>query len=107
EAAGDVAKLYVQALCGCEHCQSVLSPSAYFVDTLFWLQDRQILDPLLAVRPDLEHLELDCENTETALPYSDLLIEILEQIVADAPISDLPHATEGETSALVAYPEHV
>lgn len=102
----EVHKLYPQALCGCVHCQSVLSPAAYFVDTLFWLDAREALDPLLAARPDLERLQLTCENTETALPYADLLIEVLEQIVAGQGLSGLPNTTVGTTPALLAYPEH-
>ncbi|MEQ1502935.1 MAG: neuraminidase-like domain-containing protein [Myxococcota bacterium] len=102
----EVQKLYTQALCGCVHCQSVLSPSAYFVDMLFWLDARQALDPLLAVRPDLELLQLGCENTETALPYADVLIEVLEQIVAGESLAALPHVTLGTTPALLAYPEY-
>ncbi|MBX2800155.1 MAG: hypothetical protein KTR31_20925 [Myxococcales bacterium] len=109
EAAAELDALYTQALCGCEHCQSVLGPAAYFVDTLFWLQG---LDPaayteLVSRRPDLPALELDCENTETALPYSDLVIEVLEQLVSpDHELDTLPTGTERETEVLLAYPEH-
>src|SRR6185436_15743823 len=46
-------------------------------------QDNQTpLDVLLARRPDLEHLKLTCENTETPLPYIDLVNEVLESYIA-------------------------
>jgi Tc toxin complex TcA C-terminal TcB-binding domain/Neuraminidase-like domain/Salmonella virulence plasmid 28.1kDa A protein len=75
-------------LCDCEQCQSVYSPAAYFVDILKFLGDgpkKQNLTPLqvlFARRPDLEHIELTCENTTTQLPYIDLTREIMEAAVA-------------------------
>ena len=85
--------------CDCEHCGSVYSPAAYFVDLLRYLNvssperlERlqknqavlsrlahfQPLDVLLGRRPDLADLPLTCENTQTALPYIDLVNELLE-----------------------------
>ena len=75
-------------LCDCEQCQSVYSPAAYFVDILKFLGDgpmKEGLTPLrvlFARRPDLEHIELTCENTTTQLPYVDLTREIMEAAVA-------------------------
>jgi hypothetical protein len=97
-------------LCGCDHCNSVYSPAAYLVDLLRYLSfgrpDRlekllekmrqrnaspaaiasvrrsPPLDVLLARRPDLAHLPLTCENTNTALPYIDLVNELLEATIA-------------------------
>jgi hypothetical protein len=88
----------------CEHCQSVLSPSAYFVDLLRLLDrpdgewsifksrykaDHQAEYPhpkpfevLDARRPDLAELALTCANTHTALPYIDIVNELLEDIVS-------------------------
>jgi hypothetical protein len=89
------------ALCDCEHCGSVYSPAAYFVDLLRYLGDAERLaraveglgatkgkiskrlqykplDLLLARRPDLADIPLTCENTLTPLPYIDLVNEILE-----------------------------
>lgn len=71
-------------LCDCEHCKSLYSPAAYFVDILRFVadgptkNDRNPLEVLLERRPDLEHIELTCENTKTPLPYVDLAKEILE-----------------------------
>ncbi len=72
--------------CACDHCRSVLSPAAYLVDLLRFitLEPEAILsglnpiDVLLARRPDIEHVRLNCENTNTVLPYIDLVNEILE-----------------------------
>ena len=86
--------------CECEHCESVYSPAAYYVDLLRYLNvstpERlarlqgpsntlpskllrfQPLDVLLGRRPDLADLPLTCENTNTALPYIDLVNELLE-----------------------------
>jgi hypothetical protein len=74
-------------LCDCAHCASLYSPAAYFVDILKFLSDGPIRDQmsplqvLLAGRPDLEHIELTCENTNTQLPYVDLANEILEAAI--------------------------
>jgi hypothetical protein len=70
----------------CEQCESVLSPAAYLVDLLHFL-DRtsggvKPLDTLLKRRPDLAHLPLTCENTNTTLPHIDLVNETLEYFVA-------------------------
>ncbi|MFD7874403.1 neuraminidase-like domain-containing protein [Streptomyces sp. NPDC059766] len=70
----------------CEHCGSVLSPAAYLVDLLHFIDlpkaPKNPLDVLTARRPDIGHLPLSCENTETPLPYIDLVNETLEHFVA-------------------------
>ncbi|HKG46484.1 MAG TPA: neuraminidase-like domain-containing protein, partial [Pyrinomonadaceae bacterium] len=74
-------------LCDCSQCQSLYSPAAYFVDILRFLANGPLkndLTPLQVLfnrRPDLEHIELTCENTSTQLPYVDLTREILEHAV--------------------------
>ena len=40
-----------------------------------------VLGALLQRRPDLVDLELSCENTNTEIPYIDLVLEILENAV--------------------------
>ena len=76
-------------LCECDQCQSLYSPAAYFVDILKFLSDgplkgsRTPLEVLFERRPDLEHIELTCENTTTPVPYVDLAREILEHAVAE------------------------
>src|SRR5207248_3649862 len=50
------------------------------------LPDTEIspFDVLISHRPDIEHLPLTCENTNTALPYIDVVNETLEYFVANA-----------------------
>jgi hypothetical protein len=75
-------------MCECEHCSSMISPAAYLFDCLKLLQDgplvagRTPLDVLLQRRPDLVRLGLTCDNTDTKMPYVDLVNEILERAVA-------------------------
>jgi Neuraminidase-like domain/Putative peptidoglycan binding domain len=118
--------------CACDHCRSILSPAAYLVDLLQFLDrdpeewaqllinwhakrggapypfadqdaankfqkdwDAQHpgqtapatevtpLQVLLERRPDIQHLPLTCENTNTALPYIDIVNETLEYFIAN------------------------
>jgi len=84
--------------CACEGCNSILSPAAYFANLLDFLHKRHIRtdgkaeivpgEVLLRHRPDLKHLDLSCSNTNTEIPYLDLAIEIMEQVVAYKAIQD-------------------
>ena len=73
--------------CDCKHCQSVYSPSAYLVDILKFLargtskEGRTPLEVLLQRRPDIQHIELTCENTNITLPYIDIVNEVLENAI--------------------------
>ncbi len=72
--------------CSCGHCESVLSPAAYLVDLLEFIDPETGDNPLkglLNKRPDIEHIELSCENTKTVLPYIDLVNEVLEYWAAN------------------------
>ena len=80
--------------CECKHCESVYSPAAYLVDLLHFLQsatpNKDNVSPyatLLSRRSDLSRLELSCENTDTLIPYIDLVNEILEDVVARTPLA--------------------
>jgi len=117
--------------CECEHCRSVLSPAAYLVDLLQFVNPDKLLwdsflarwktthnnasytakyahpyDALIERRPDLANLPLTCENTNTALPYIDVVNEMLEHYIADgAPKAyDTGDAT---TPELLAEPQNV
>jgi hypothetical protein len=127
--------------CECEDCTSVYSPAAYFVDLLQYLRNNNLgpnpaepsapnpnihpgikdtpLEKLFRRRPDLGCLELTCENTNTVLPYIDLVNEVMESFVVhlgeykEDP-NDPKQATleafnvEGEASSeLLAQPQHV
>ena len=135
--------------CDCEHCRSMLSPAAYLVDLLHfvdrddavwaadlaqWRADHGSapypfespeafnaagqpagteitpLQVLLGRRPDLQHLPLTCENTNTPLPYIDLVNEILESFVANESLAGYEgHTTDGGATAeeLLANPQFV
>jgi hypothetical protein len=74
-----------QSLCACKDCNSVLSPAAYLVDLLEMINPKsgpKPIEKLRQRRPDIEHIPLTCENTNTELPYVDLVNEILEFYVA-------------------------
>jgi Tc toxin complex TcA C-terminal TcB-binding domain/Neuraminidase-like domain len=119
--------------CECEHCSSVYGAAAYLVDLLqflgkypsklakhehheelgFW-SAREILigsppgegQPTKLRRPDIGWIALSCDNTDTPLPYVDLVNEILEHWVAAAPAPyGLLIATEGTAEDLAALPQ--
>lgn len=48
-------------------------------------QDKSAADVLLGRRPDLQEIELTCENTNIPVPYVDLVREILEEAIAPLP----------------------
>ena len=125
--------------CECDHCRSVLSPAAYLVDLLQFLDVEPEVwgnflaqwkerhgqqeyphkdaggkfmtpyDALIERRPDLPHIPLTCENTNTALPYIDLVNEILEYYVANGALAPAAAHDTGEatTAELLAEPQNV
>jgi hypothetical protein len=123
--------------CECEHCQSVLSPAAYLVDLLQFLEGEPQAwanflddwlarngspyaalfptpfaapyDELMRRRPDLASIPLTCENTNVALPYIDIVNEILEFSVAHGALTgDAAYDTgDATTEDLLAEPQHV
>ena len=109
-------------MCECEGCRSVLSPAAYFVDLLEFLSNSTPnslgITPLTVLvgdggsiagrRPDLPLIPLTCENTNTLMPFVDLVNEILESYVVlgklDASVAkDTGEATAPELSANPQY----
>ena len=99
--------------CACEHCRSVFGPAAYLVDLLAFLESRPALaagqtalDVLRSRRADLTGIELSCANTNTELPYLDLVLEILEQAVADPDAPLVAHQTSWSDAELRVAAEH-
>ena len=93
-------------ICECEHCRSVHSPAAYFVDLLRFLwrgepnsDGKTPLDALARRRPDLLHLPLTCENTNTIIPYIDLANEVMEYYTANDSLADFGGYDTGEATA--------
>jgi len=116
----DLATLFGnQDYCRCKHCRSIYGPAAYMVDILQFLSKADstnttydtALKLLFERRPDLCHVDLNCENTNTAMPYIDLLNEIFENAVYKQATENIPDYSEyqtiGTTEELLAQPEHV
>ena len=114
--------------CECDDCSSVLSPAAYFVDVLQFLgpppngnsaangAGYYPLDVLIGKdatvpgrRPDLGALPLSCENTNTSMPYIDIVNEILEYFIANGHLdTNLAYDTGTATTAeLTAEPQNI
>ncbi|WP_057917933.1 neuraminidase-like domain-containing protein [Lysobacter antibioticus] len=116
--------------CECLHCQSIYGKAAHFVNLLEFLRHPPEktaagytpLDHLIGNidgpvgphaprgrRPDLAHIALDCENSDTPLPYVDIVNEVLESYVADGELSQsTAHNVDGRTSAeLLANPQYL
>lgn len=113
-------------LCECGECNSVYSPASYFVELLNYLRNNNLdpsatgpvaikpdpknisgtpLEKLLDRRPDLGCLELTCQNTNTLIPYVDLVNEVMENYVAFKKLK--PFNVDDETSSeLLAEPQH-
>lgn len=89
--------------CECEHCRSVYSPAAYFVDLLQFVKQQNALDLLFARRSDLGEIQLSCQNTNTLLPYIDLVNEVLENAVVR---HETIYQTSWTAEELSANPEH-
>jgi Neuraminidase-like domain/Salmonella virulence plasmid 28.1kDa A protein/Putative peptidoglycan binding domain len=98
--------------CACQHCRSVLSPAAYLTDMLRFLEKpvgsppKSPFDVFKARRPDILNLPLTCENTNTALPYIDVVNEILEYQVAIGAL-DARDTGEDRSEDLIAEPQYV
>jgi len=103
--------------CSCDHCKSVLSPAAYLVELLEFIDLSDVphnktnpADVLKSRRPDIENIQLSCENTNKALPYIDLVNEILEYYILHGNLDNLQgHDVTEEISQaeLLAEPQFV
>ena len=99
--------------CSCKHCRSVYSPSAYLVDALELLRKyyprakNELVDNR---RTDIKDVKLSCVNTNTPLPYIDLVNEILEDVMATSGASYALTARDTTTlnaEQLRAFPEYI
>jgi len=103
------------SFCECEHCRSVYSPAAYLVDLLEFL-DSVVMTPddgtasytardvLFERRAEIGEILLSCRNTNTVVPYVDLVNEVLENAIA--PTGTVPQ-TEGAPEDIRVVPEHL
>ena len=103
--------------CDCPDCRSILSPAAYLVDLLNRLDvaapSAGFQNPQAALfqrRPDLQYLPLTCTNTNTALPYIDIVNETLEFFVAHnlslANFQGFDTGTTVTSAELIASPQN-
>ncbi|ESA33674.1 virulence plasmid kda a protein [Leptolyngbya sp. Heron Island J] len=74
----------------CDESRSVLSPAAYFVDLMRFIEETITGNNTIPAecqldqrRPDLLRLRLDEDNTFSLIPYIDLVNEVLETLVTD------------------------
>lgn len=101
--------------CSCTHCQSVYGPAAYLADIVRFLDkhpsetpNKTAKDMLFERRPDIGNIKLNCENTETPLPYIDLVCEVLENAIAAPNVfPNFNFQTTRSAAELRAAPEHV
>ena len=112
------------SLCNCEECESAIGPAAYLVDVLDFLGHSKPnphgatpLDVLIGDatkkiagrRPDLAYMNLTCSNTNTAMPYVDIVNEVLESYVSlgmkldGSTARDTADATTAELDATPQY----
>jgi hypothetical protein len=111
-------------MCECDECRSVYSASAYLVELLEYLRNNNVpstvdypnaLDKLLKRRPDIGNLQLTCENANTALPYIDIVNEIMESFVEHLPAYqsegnvqlDAFNVKDETSEELLANPQHI
>ena len=99
--------------CECEQCRSVQGAASYMVDTLNFLSQRNMKmgneskkakDLLFTRRADIGNIELSCKNTNTAMPYIDLVCEILENEIKP---NNAKYQTTKTEDELRANPEHI
>lgn len=118
---GDIPNLEVlfgsQDYCECEHCQSLYGPPAYLADIFRFLKRHDSLverngrtltvqEILFERRPDLGNIKLNCDNTETPMPYIDLVCEILENNIPPQK-KDFSYQTESDQKQLRAMPQNI
>ena len=86
-------------LCECDDCNAVYGAASYLTDILHFL-DMRIPSPgspsvknlMLLRRPDIGDIDLNCENTNTEIPYIDISCELMEDYI-NPPVVSLTIAT--------------
>lgn len=117
---GALQQLLASPSCACETPRSVYGQAAYLVDNLMFLKGityeefvdesqqpiiKSLEDLLKLRRQDIYNLLLEPQNSETLIPYIDLVNEVLENAVD--PGEDVVFQTENTEEIIAAYPEHV
>jgi|GEM_PF-2043062 len=91
--------------CACEDCRSMFSPAAYLVDLLATLEGADAYTEFYSRRGDVAHLDLSCTNTNTALPYIDIVNEVLEGAVLNPGVRPTTRQTTWSSEELRLTPE--
>lgn len=91
----------LQNYCSCDQCKSIFSPAAYFVDLMYFIENK--VDGITESdsihlknrRKDLWELELSCENTNGLVSYLSIVNAALEkQIAGTSPYQALANTTD-------------
>src|SRR5260370_2154149 len=103
--------------CACDECKSVLGAAAYYVELLQFIDIPDLpggrpnpQTVLFRRRPDLQDLLLTCENTNVALPYIDIINEVLEHFIINGSLAafhGFNMREDSSTADLLADPEYV
>ena len=77
----------------CKDCKNVYSPGAYLADLLKYLDRRGSTTPMQSAkkvlfkrRADIGEIDINCDNSNTAIPYIDLVCEVLEDTLSVIPV---------------------
>ncbi len=115
----DIALLFGSTdYCECEHDESVYSAAAYLADILTFMRARKakkgtsLKNVFDTRRSDISQIYLNTQNTNTVMPYIDLVCEVLEEAVLKGFRPQYKRAVEQCQSTLsytelCAAPEHV
>ena len=113
--------------CACPDCRSIHGEAAYLVDLLQYLlrlapssdgfarpadipvpDQGVVADALYARRSDVVDLDLTCDNTNLAVPYIDLVNELLESAVApDTAVPATARQSTGDQAQIRLQPQHL
>ncbi|MDR2009146.1 MAG: hypothetical protein LBQ22_01520 [Bacteroidales bacterium] len=108
-----------ETMCECPYDSSVYSAAAYLADLLAFLKGRRtssnntmaVVEYLVQKRPDIELIYLNEQNTNTLLPYIDLICEVLEEAVLKTEYNFNRSVSQCQTTLsskeLLAAPEHL
>lgn len=99
--------------CGCPECRSIFGPAAYLTDLLRIIQEyvyepnKTTIDPPLRFtsrRPDIGNIPLTCGNTNTLIPFIQIVIERLVAYIQEKLKLSSPDAVFEQVATTIKYP---
>jgi hypothetical protein len=98
--------------CGCQECRSIFGPAAYLVD-LLRIIDEYVTKPntiaqeflFTARRPDIGEIELTCVNTNTLVPYLQIVNERLLASAQQTLGATSPDKVVEQMATTLCYPQ--